>query len=319
MKYYLGIDIGGTKCAIIIGSEDSDEIIDKIKFETNSCRGYKQVINDIIINSKAILSRNNLNSDNFISCGVSCGGPLDSEKGIIMSPPNLSDWNNIPLAEIITAELGIPTKIRNDADACAIAEWKFGAGKGCNNLVFLTFGTGMGAGLILNGKPYSGTTGTAGEAGHIRLTDTGPIGYGKEGSFEGYCSGGGIQNLAQIMLEDYKGFTILKADDLSAKSVASAANDGDTLAINIYKKSGYMLGRGLSIIIDLLNPQKIIIGSIFQRSTELLIEEMQKAISEEALTVNSKVCEIIPSALGDKIGDYAALGVAKEYAEADYE
>ena len=319
MKYYLGIDIGGTKCAIIIGSENSDEIIDKIKFETNSGRGYKQVINDIIINSKAILSRNNLNSDNFISCGVSCGGPLDSDKGIIMSPPNLSDWNNIPLAEIISAELGISTKIRNDADACAIAEWKFGAGKGCNNFVFLTFGTGMGAGLILDGKPYSGTTGTAGEAGHIRLTDTGPIGYGKEGSFEGYCSGGGIQNLAQIMLEEYKFSTTLKADDLSAKSVASAAKGGDLLAINIYKKSGYMLGRGLSVIIDLLNPQRIIIGSIFQRSSELLIGEMQRAISEEALTVNSKVCEIIPSALGDKIGDYAALGVAKEYAEADYE
>ncbi len=317
-RYYLGMDIGGTKCAVVISRDNSSEITDKIRFDTNPKRGWKSITDELIESAEKLIRKNGLEASDFCTCGVSCGGPLNSKTGVIMCPPNLPDWDNVPLADMIRNCLGIPCKICNDADACALAEWKFGAGKGTENMIFLTFGTGMGAGLIVNGKLYSGTTGTAGEVGHIRLADDGPVGYGKKGSFEGFCSGGGIANLSKIMFDEYKGETVLNADNLSAKEVAQAANCGDGLAIEIYRKCGTMLGKGLAVLIDILNPERIVIGSIYQRSSNLLIDSMKKSIKEEALGISAESCKIVPAFLGDEIGDFAAIGVAKQYEEEFY-
>ena len=119
-----------------------------------------------------------LRSQQTAAVGISCGGPLDSKKGLILSPPNLPGWDNVPVTKLLSEALQVPAFLQNDADACAIAEWRFGAGQGCENMVFLTFGTGLGAGLILNGKLYQGASGMAGEVGHLRLFDNGHIGYG---------------------------------------------------------------------------------------------------------------------------------------------
>lgn len=134
--------------------------------------------------------------------GISCGGPLDSRRGVILSPPNLPGWDEVPVKAYFERETGAPAMLRNDADACAVAEWRYGAGRGCRNMVFLTFGTGFGAGLILNGALYSGSCDMAGEIGHIRAPGDPayrPVGYGKSGSFEGYCSGGGIAELGRAI------------------------------------------------------------------------------------------------------------------------
>lgn len=315
MKYYLGMDIGGTKCAVVLSKEDASCISDKIRFDTKAERGYSEIIAELISSAHEILKRNNISADDVIACGVSCGGPLDSDRGIIMCPPNLPDWDGVPLADTVKDALGIPCKVRNDADACAIAEWKFGAGKGTKNMVFLTFGTGMGAGLILDGRPYSGSCGTAGEVGHIRLDSDGPVAYGKAGSFEGFCSGAGIAAMAKQMLSIYNGKTIIPRDNVTAKTIAEAAVNGDKLANAIYRRCGEKLGLGLSIIIDILNPEKIVIGSIFQRSGFLLADAMNETIKKEALAISAKHCEIVPAMLGDDIGDFAAIGVAKDYAE----
>lgn len=315
MKYFLGIDIGGTKCAAVICEENSDKVLDKIRFETLSERGWKSVVEELISSSEALLERNGIEHEDVISCGISCGGPLDSNKGIIMCPPNLPDWDNVPLADIIKERLGIPCKVQNDADACALAEWKFGAGRGCDNMIFLTFGTGMGAGLILNGRLYTGACGMAGEVGHVRLAPDGPVGYGKAGSFEGFCSGGGIAANAERMLSIYNGVTSIPRDNVTAQTVAMAATQGDKLANAIYRKCGEMLGHGISLLIDILNPEMIVIGSIFERSGFLLKESMMSVIESEALELSAKRCKIVPAMLGDSIGDYAALGVAKNFAE----
>ncbi|MBR2869178.1 MAG: ROK family protein [Clostridia bacterium] len=315
MKYYLGMDIGGTKCSVVICDNVYGTVKDKIRFDTNSERGCIKVIGELILSAKMLLERNNITAEDVLACGVSCGGPLDSEKGIIYSPPNLPDWDTVPLAYMIEDSLKIPCKICNDADACALAEWKFGAGKGTNNMIFLTFGTGMGAGLILNGKLYTGTNGMAGEVGHIRLEADGPVGYGKSGSFEGFCSGGGIADMAKKMLSKYNGITTIPRDDVTAKSIAVAAEGGDKLANAIYRKCGEKLGYALSILIDILNPEMIVIGSIFERSGKLMKDAMYDVIRTEALKRSYEVCRIVPALLGDSIGDYAALGVAKTYAE----
>lgn len=172
-----------------------------------------------------------------------------------------------------------------------MAEWKFGAAKGYKNVIFLTFGTGMGAGLILDNRLYTGTNDMAGEIGHIRLEDNGPVGYGKSGSFEGFCSGGGIAQLSKIrVLEKLQmgekvSFcsSIEKLNNIDAKIVADAAKKGDPLAIDIYKECGHYLGKGLAILIDILNPEIIVIGSIFSRSKDLLWPWTEEIINKESL------------------------------------
>lgn len=315
MKYYMGMDIGGTKCAVVIAEKSANSVKDKIRFDTKTERGWKAVVGELVSSARELMERNEISAEDVLSCGVSCGGPLDSEKGIIMRPPNLPDWDNVPLADIITEALGFPCKVRNDADACALAEWQFGAGKGCNNMIFLTFGTGMGAGLILNGRLYTGANGMAGEVGHIRIDADGPVGYGKAGSFEGYCSGAGIASMSKKMLSIYNGTTTIPKDEVTAKTVAQAATGGDRLAGAIYRRCGEKLGLGLSILIDILNPERIVIGSIFQRSGRLLVDSMTEVIKKEALPLSAENCRIVPAMLGDDIGDFAALGVAKEFAE----
>lgn len=315
MKYYLGFDIGGTKCAVVLSKITGVAIADKIRFETKASRGWRAVVEELLKSSEELLERNGVSSDDILACGVSCGGPLDSEKGVIMCPPNLPDWDNVPLADIISQRIGAPCKVCNDADACALAEWQFGAGKGCNNMIFLTFGTGMGAGLILGGRLYTGACGMAGEVGHMRIDADGPVGYGKAGSFEGYCSGAGIAATAKKMLSIYNGITSIPKDNVTALTVAQAAAGGDKLANAIYRKCGEKLGQGISVLIDILNPERIVIGSIFERSGRLLVDSMNETIKREALPVSAQCCKIVPAMLGDSIGDFAAIGVAKICAE----
>lgn len=320
--FSLGIDIGGTKCAVILGkdkipSDINELIIEKISFPTDVDRGHKEVIKEIIEKIDYILHKHNVEYKELIGIGISCGGPLDSKKGVINCPPNLPDWDSVPIVSILEEYFNVKVILHNDANACAVAEWRFGAGKNTENMVFLTFGTGMGAGIILNGKLYTGTNDMAGEVGHIRLTENGPVGYGKSGSFEGYCSGGGIRNLALDIAKEYlrnnkKSILFETESDLvslSAKRIAEALKLNDEFALEVYSECAEKLGRGLSVIIDVLNPEKIVIGSIYERNHEFFLPRVTEVIKKEALSYSVGVCEIVPSALGDNIGDFASLGI----------
>ncbi|MFC2116959.1 ROK family protein, partial [Bacteroidota bacterium] len=197
----IGIDIGGTKCAVLLGNikDDGDiEVLDKSVYTTADYSTPDKMLPQLQNGITDILKKNQLVANNIASIGISCGGPLDSKRGVVLSPPNLPGWDEVHIVEFFENRFSIPAAIQNDANACALAEWKFGAGRGTQNMIFLTFGTGMGAGLILDGKLYSGTNDNAGEVGHVRLDNIGPVGYGKAGSFEGFCSGGGIAQLARI-------------------------------------------------------------------------------------------------------------------------
>lgn len=298
-KFILGLDIGGTKCAVVLGDEKM-RIYDRLAFPTQPERGLKTTLQQIYATIDRVLARNVLTNRSIRRVGVSCGGPLDSQKGLILSPPNLPGWKRVPIVRLIRNKLGCPVRLENDANACALAEWKFGAGRGCRNLVFLTFGTGLGAGLILNGRLYRGTNDLAGEAGHIRLASDGPLGYGKKGSFEGFCSGGGLAQFAKREGLIFK----------TAKDICEAAQKGDLSARRLLKISAQYLGQGLSILIDLLNPEKIIIGGIYARNGRFFRAEAQKVIRNEALARSRKACKIVPAGLGEEIGDVASLAVA---------
>lgn len=314
--YILGIDIGGTKCAVITAevTDGNITILSKHKCDTDLKIPAEEMIKKLIDIADELLE---IKPD---AIGISCGGPLDSKKGIIMSPPNLPRWDNVEIVRLLEEHFGVKAKLQNDANACAVAEWKFGAGKGLDNMIFLTFGTGLGAGLILGGKLYSGTNDNAGEIGHIRLDKFGPVGYGKAGSFEGFCSGGGISQLGYIKaLEavqsgEYPAYfnKDMKPSDITAKTIAKADDEGDTTALEVYRICGEYLGRGLAVLIDILNPQAIVIGSIFGRAHHLLWEHTKRIIEEEALPVSARVCRVVPAELGEGIGDYASISIALE-------
>lgn len=313
--YFLGIDIGGTKCAVIAGTEEM-EILEKISFPTETQKGPDYAINFLLQSAEKIT--NKLGIKGLKSIGISCGGPLDSKKGLVQSPPNLPGWDNIPIVKLFNDKFNVPAYLQNDANACALAEWKFGAGKGTENMIFLTFGTGMGAGIIANGKLYSGTNDLAGEVGHIRLAEDGPEAYGKKGSFEGFCSGTGIARIARkIALEKLaRGESVSfctdksSVDNITTKDIAEAASNGDKTALEIFEISGTHLGIGLSLLIDILNPQKIVIGSIYARCRQFLEPSCMKIIEQEALEPSRSVCMVVPAELGEQVGDFASLSVA---------
>ena len=312
--YYIGLDIGGTKCAAVLGKQVGDAfcIEDKIIFPTASKTP------EVVLNEFCDFIGKHIETHEIAGIGISCGGPLDSRTGTIMSPPSLPLWDNINVVEFFEKKYKIKTFLKNDADACAVAEWRYGAGKGSDNMIFLTFGTGFGAGLILNGQLYSGINDNAGEIGHVRLTRSGPVGYHKAGSCEGYCSGSGIVRLAFIMSqknaykESYKDF--LKSageNNVSAKTIAEYARKGNRFCKAIYRKSGEMLGRTLSILVDLLNPEKIVIGGVFMRSYDLLYPHTLRVMKRECLSFSFEKVKVVPAGLGENIGDYAALSIAQ--------
>ena len=303
---YIGIDIGGTKCAVI-SADDNGKKLSRIAFATTDAdTTLKRIFFEIgqLPPCRAI--------------GISCGGPLDEDRGLILSPPNLPGWDEIPITSMLTERFDVPAYLCNDANACALAEWKFGAGRGTRNMIFLTMGTGMGAGLILDGRLYCGTNGNAGEVGHMRLSEYGPVGYGKAGSFEGFCSGGGIKQIGQTLAREQlqRGMTTAfchsygELDGITAKSLAQAADAGDKTALRVWQIVSEKLGIGLSLLIDLLNPERIVIGSIFERSAPLLRDGLERVIARETLPQSARVCQIVAAELGDEIGDYAAIAVA---------
>lgn len=312
---YLGINIGGTRCSIVLGDSDL-RMIDKKGFDTKTERGWENIMRELITTAHGILGKNKIAELRKI--GISCGGPLDSRLGMILSPPNLPGWDEVPIGQIFKDEFGTEAVLQNDANASALAEWLMGAGKGSRNMIFLTFGTGMGAGIILDGKLYSGTNDLGGEVGHIRLAENGPAGYGKEGSFEGFCSGGGIARLAKSMIyEKIKKKEVVafcpdndSVQNLDARTVVRAAISGDPAALEIIGIVAEYLGRGLAILIDILNPDCIVIGSIYARNEFLFKPLIEKVLQRETLPAALKVCRIKPAGLGDSVGDYAALCVA---------
>lgn len=302
--YILGFDIGGTKSAVVIAKIFDKDIDFIYRHEVATTGDWKRIIDELI--KAAIAEKTRLNIE-YSAVGISCGGPLSIDRKRILSPPNLKGWDDVNIVDYIERSLDTKAYMENDADACALAEYIYGAGRGSKNMIFLTFGTGLGAGIILDGRLYRGSCGMAGEVGHIRMTETGPIGYGKEGSLEGYASGGGIKSLGIL-----KGF--LKERDkeqsASAKDIIEAARQKNEQAIEIINTSAKYLGRGISILVDILNPDTIVIGSIFVRAKDLYLSIVKEELEKECLEPALRTMSLKASQLEERIGDYGAICAA---------
>ncbi len=294
----IGIDIGGTKCAISAGEscDGALRILSREEFPTAGLP-WRKVLEEFAARVEKLMG---LRHAALSSIGISCGGPLDSRRGVIMSPPNLPGWDDVPVVRFFEDRFHVPAAVQNDANACALAEYLYGSGRGARNLVFMTFGTGLGAGIVIDGKLYSGANDNAGEIGHIRLAPTGPLGYNKEGSAEGFCSGAGIARLAKIR----------KGLDLTARELFARVRAGDRDCTEVFRESAEKLATILAFTIDILNPEVIALGGVFMRNADLFMPIVDPILDREALPFARKACRIVPAELGESIGDYAALAVA---------
>jgi glucokinase len=291
-RHYLGIDIGGTKCAVLVGT-DEGEILVREEMATAT---FEPTCEWILTQVEQLSKRYD---DSLHGVGISCGGPLDTNEGLVLSPPNLPGWDAVPIVQLAHKASQLPTYLMNDANAGALAEGRYGGGRNCDNFAFLTCGTGMGSGIVCNGQIIEGTNGFAGEIGHMRLTDDGPIGYGKSGSFEGWCSGGGFAQWA----------------GMSAKEAAKLALQEDEAALKAFARFGEQLGCGLAVLVDILNPERILIGGIYPRARPWIEPAMLASLEREALSPALSACEVMPAELGERIGDLAAIAVAAYWSE----
>jgi len=302
---YLTVDLGGTKSAVAVGN-CTGNITDRRQCRTEP---PPTTVPWLIEHGRELLAAH----PNIAAVGISCGSPLNSRTGVVQGPPNMPNWDDVPICRMFEEAFGLPCYLENDANAGALAEWRFGAARGYHNVIFVTCGTGFGAGLILDGRLYRGDQDGAGEIGHVRLESDGPIGYHKAGSVEGFASGGALTQRARMHLQQPHPPTALDRlppDQVTAKHVGQAAVEGDSVAIELVHQTGRYVGRALAILIDLLNPQCIVLGAMAVRLGDMLIQPAWEVIRAECLDRAWKNCKIVPAQLGEQIGDVAALCVA---------
>lgn len=312
MRTILGLDAGGTKTACVEGTADG-EILQRVELPTHANEPFAQTFPRIAEALHGVMAEAGHAGRSIAALSVSVGGPLRIKEGFLLNPPHLPGWHNVALRAALEAAFpGLPVRVEHDGNAGALAEFRFGAGRGrtgLRHLIFLTFGTGVGAGLIVNGQIVHGATDTAGEIGHWRLAEEGPPGFGKHGSWESFGSGAGLVELAAEM------FPARWSRETPIRAVVEAMLADDADAMRVAEVAGKWMGRGMALLIDAFNPQMIVLGSLAVALGERVLGPARRVIAEEALPQAAAACEILPAALGTRIGDVAALMAALEDAE----
>ncbi len=305
-KYRIGVDIGGTNIKIALVDFDG-KIAYSNTVPTRAEMGYEAGVNNIKQAIKDLMQETNQDSKTIEAIGFGLPGQIDYKSGIVKNLPNIPGWVNIPLAKMIEDEFSIPTKLDNDVRCAALGELNFGAGKGCENLICITVGTGIGSGIVLNGKLVRGAANAAGEIGHIKMSiNDGPLcGCGDFGCFEAYASGPAIVTLAKEYISGGKSakYKEMAADGIiTPYIVAQAALQGDSVSIQIFKQIGKIIGVGLTSVVNLLNPEKIIIGGGVADAGDILFEPIRKTIEERAMPIQANSLKVVPAQLANTAG-----------------
>lgn len=303
----LGVDVGGTKTAVVEGTRRG-EILQRHEAPTEGRLPFDEAFGRIAELLRRAAHESERGGRRVAAVSASLPGPLKISEGVLLDPPNLPGWHGARvkdrLAELFPA---LPVFTEHDGNAGALAEFGFGAGRtraGLRHLIFLTCGTGMGAGLIVNGEIVHGATDTAGEVGHLRLAMNGPALYGKAGSWEGLASGAGMVALACAM------FPSRWSAATPIRELVGSMLEDDADALAVAAEAGHWLGRGMALLMDALNPEMIVLGSLAVVLGERLLGPARRALTEEALPRAVAACEVVPAALGARVGDTASLMAA---------
>ncbi len=303
----LAVDLGGTKIrsAIVLAN---GKILFFKNYPTQAITGPEKVIGRILAAIKDIMIRTGLTLNDLHGVVIAAAGILDVKNGIVTASPSLPGWQNIALRDSLRENLGINIYLINDASAAALGEQHFGAGQGLNNLVYLTVSTGIGGGIIIGGKLYIGTDGCAGELGHMIIEVDGPkCNCGNSGCLEALASGTAIAREAQrrILQGEISSITeSLKKGgaSITAETVALAAKQCDALACEIVNKAAYYLGAGIANIVNIFNPEMVIIGGGVSKMGEMLLKPTRKVVKQRAFHLPARTARIVRSRLGDNAG-----------------
>lgn len=312
--YILGIDIGGTKLAVGLGTP-SGALIAQERIPTQSVEGPEAVVARLIQLCHRVVEKAGVRWQEVAAAGVGCGGPLDARAGVIMGAPNLPGWIDFPLVARLQEALGLPVYLDNDANAAALAEHRFGAGRAVANMVYLTISTGIGGGVILGGQLYVGENGNAGEIGHMSLVYNGrPCNCGSNGCLEAYASGTSIAARArEAVLAGEESLLATLAgspEAITGETVMLALGQQDPLAIRIWEETMQILGSGVANVINIFNPRRVVLGGGITNFGELLFEPVRRIARSRAMAPLAEVVEILPAELGSEVGILGAVAVA---------
>jgi glucokinase len=319
--YVLGVDIGGTKLSTVLATR-TGEIVHKIRRPTDAHLGPEVGVTRLIEMLHETIQAGLPTQDHsqIVGIGVACGSPMDADLGVILGPPNLPGWNPVPIVEILEREFGLYARLENDANAGALAEWLFGAGRGRDHVVYLTMSTGIGGGLILDGRLYRGANGNAGELGHMRVVDHGGprCGCGKRGCLEAFCSGPSIARRAREALAAAPESPWAKRvrdtvegglERVTAEHLFSAARQGDELALRLVDETAHYMGIALANVIQAFNPEVIVLGTIATAQGDFFLDRVRRVVRAETWPIMGEIVQILASPLGSRVGDYAAISV----------
>lgn len=313
--YYIGVDIGGTKVLSAL-VDSKGKMINKVQVPTEADKGEEVIISNTVNSIKQVIENSEIKKSKVKRIGVGSPGPLDIKKGMIIENSNLS-WSNVPIVKILEKIIGIPVILENDANAAALGENLFGAGKDADNIIYITISTGIGGGIIIDRNIFHGGKGNAGEIGHMTLVPDSnyQCGCGNYGCFEAVASGTAIARRGKEVLTKNKDSLIVKysnnkADLIDAPLIAKAARDGDREAIEIYQLTGRLLGVGIANIVNLFDPEIVVLGGGVMHSKDLFYSELNDSLKERALQYNLKNLEIKEAKLGKDTGVMGAVAVA---------
>ena len=304
-KYRIGVDVGGTNVKIALVDKEGS-IVYSNTTPTRAEMGYEYTISNIKQAIKDLMKETKTDNTTIEGIGFGFPGQIDCTEGVIRVSPNIPGWVNVPLAKIMEKEFSIPTKVDNDVRCAALGELAFGAGKGCKNLICITVGTGIGSGLIVNGKLVRGADNAAGEIGHIKLQmHDGPIcGCGDSGCLEAFASGPSIVAMAQEYILGGKStkYRELANPEITPYIVAEAAKQGDKVALKIFERMGKYIGIGLASVVNLLNPEKIVIGGGVADAGDILFKPLIDTLKKRAMPIQAKSVSVVPAQLGNAAG-----------------
>jgi glucokinase len=313
--FILGIDLGGTKIlTAVIGTQG--KMLSRDHSITPAAKGHEAVIQAIFESTGRALEQAGIAAAELTAIGVGAPGLSNPDTGVLFTSPNLPGWRDVPLREIIEKGLGKRAFLINDANAAAVGELYFGAGRGARNFIYITVSTGIGGGIIIDGQVYTGSIGTAGELGHMVIDDKGPLcNCGNSGCWESLASGTALSRQARQQIEQGAKTSILDyadndIDKVSAESIYQAAQAGDNLARNLIAQTGYYIGVGLANLINIFNPEIIVIGGGLSNIGNMLLEPAFEEAGRRAFKQAYKVVRFARAELGRNSGVIGAAAFA---------
>lgn len=319
VKYALGVDIGGTKIALVVGDSRGKILVRKDLRTLKHGRAWESVY-EIVEVGRAILKESRIARNKVVGVGIGIPGPVDSTKGVVPFSPHMKGWEGIPLTRKVSQALKLPVGICNDANAAALGEKMFGAGRRQRHFVYLTVSTGIGGGIIANGELIEGTSFMGGEVGHMKIVASGrKCACGKKGCLEAYASGTAIARLMKEALAQGRASRVkeLSGPDgrFSAREVGLAAQMGDKLALECFQEAGFYLGIGISNLLHLVNPAVVVIGGgVMKSAPQIFWDTMMASGKKASWPAAFESVKIKRSQLEDTAGVLGAVAVAFERA-----